>query len=322
MSLKERIAHGRGGWGRGWIIVLISIFLAALVWLFVNLSNEYYGTISVPVVAHCNIEGHGNTSSNTVIVSARCRTDGYRLVREYSRRERKVVTVNFDAADMRRSGPDTYSLIGGAKNSYVNQFFGEGTKVEAFITDSLRFFFPPENHKKVPVEIPKSLGFRPQYMQAGPFKVDPDSVTVYGEASQLEAIEKLTTARLSINDLHDNRHGVLGINPVKGVRLSVDAVSYEIPVARYVEVRTQMPMEVWNAPAGQSLQVYPPMADVVLLCRFPLPKDPIPSFKLYIDWKDYSSSITGKCVPRLLRLPPGVLEYRVSPEVFDCIEAR
>ena len=46
------------------------------------------------------------------------------------------------------------------------------------------------------------------------------------------------------------------------------------------------------------------------------------SFKLYIYWNDFSSSLTGRCAPRSQRLPGGVLEYRVSPEVFDCIELR
>ena len=320
MSLRERIITL--GWGRNWILILISVALALLVWLLTNLSKEYSGAVSVPVVAVSNIEGHGIESSNVVVVSARCRTDGFRLVREYSRRERKVVKVRFDRADLRRIDADTYAVIGGTKNTYVNQFFGDGAQVEAFITDTLRFVFPVENHKKVPVEAPRTLYCRSQYMLSGPFRIVPDSVTVYGDDARLDAIERIVTQRLLLTDLHETSHGVLSLNVPKDVRLSDSQVGYEVPVTRYVELRTTVPVEVWNAPAGHQLQVYPPTASVVLRCVFPITRDPLPSFKLYVDWKDFNASISGRCAPRTLRLPPGVLEYRVEPEVFDCIEVR
>ena len=321
-SLKERIRLRRGDWDREWIVFLMSILLAGFVWFLSNLSQEYSGTISVPVVAVSNIEGHGIESSNTVVVSARCRADGFRLLRELSRRERKVVKVRFESADLRRTAPDTYCIIGGIKNNYVNQFFGEGTQVEAFITDTLRFIFPVENHKRVPVEVSHAVDCRSQFMPSGPFAVTPDSVTVYGEADRLETIEKVTAPHLSLSDVHESQHGVLRLNAISGVRMSAEEVSYSLPVTRYVELRTTVPLEVRNAPAGHHLQVYPPQAEVVLRCAFPIARDPLPLFKLYIDWNDFSSSLTGRCAPRSQRLPGGVLEYRVSPEVFDCIELR
>ncbi len=322
MALKEIIRERFGNWGREWIIMVLSLVIAVFVWALTNLSKDYSGTISVPVVAESNIDGHGLESSNTVVVSARCRTDGFRLLREKSRRERKVVKVRFDRADLRNTAPHTYCVIGGAKNSYVNQFFGEGANVEAFITDTLKFVFPVENHKRVPVDVHKVIQCRSQYMPSGPFRIFPDSVTIYGEDVHLAAVERVTASRLLLTDVHESQHGVLRLNPVKGVRISADEVSYELPVSRYVELRAAVPVEVWNAPAGHQLQVYPPTAQVVLRCTFPLSKDPLSSFKLYVDWRDFSESISGRCVARTLRLPTGVLEYRVEPEVFDCVELR
>ena len=90
MSGLEHIHPKKGGLGREWIFLVLSIILAFLIWVLTNLSKEYSGTVSVPVVAECNIEGHGTESANTVLVSARCRADGFRLVRESSRQERRV----------------------------------------------------------------------------------------------------------------------------------------------------------------------------------------------------------------------------------------
>jgi hypothetical protein len=308
-------------WGRSWVALVVALLLASLVWILSNLSQTYSGTVSVPVMARCNLEGHQSLSSNTVLVSARCRTQGFRLVREQSRRERKTLVVDFSPVDLHRTGTETFCVIGGAINSYVNQFFGDETTVEAFITDTLRFIFPRENHKKVPVEVPMTVHCRSQFMQSGPFRTSPDSVTVYGEDARLEGIEKVSTGRLVLSDVHDTRSGILRLNPIAGVRLSVEQVGYELPVTRYVELRSTLPVEVRNAPAGHELQVFPATAEVVLRCAFPLVKDPLPEFRIYVDYKDFAASINGRCVPHALRLPTGVLEYRVQPEVFDCIES-
>ena len=322
MGLLERLKLLSAARNREWIVFLVSLGLAAVVWLLLALTQPYAGTVSVPVVAQCNIEGYGTESSNTVLVSARCRTDGFRLVREHSRKEKRVVTVAFDRGDLRRAGPETFCVIGGAKNNYVSQFFGEGTAVEAFITDTLRFIFPTEMHKKVPVEVPRSLHCRSQYMLEAPFRYSPDSVTVYAQSDVLEGIEKVTSARLVMTDLHTSQHGILRLEEIPGVRMSKTEVSYEVPVSRYVELRTTVPIEVWNLPAGHQLHVFPPTASVVMRCAFPLKKDPVASFKLYIDYRDFSASLSGRCAPRTLRLPSGVLEYQVDPEVFDCVEVK
>lgn len=322
MPLKDSIRAKVKNWNGEGIVMILSLLLAVFIWVLTNLSKEYSGTISVPVVAQCNIEGHGLESTNTVLVSARCRTDGFRLLRERSRKERDVVVVSFDQADLRNTAPHTYCLIGSTINSYVNEFFGEGAQVEAFISDTLKFIFPAENHKRVPVEVHKSIVCRSQYMPSGPFRVMPDSVTVYGDDMHLDAIEKVVASRLLLTDVHESQHGVLRLAPIKGVRLSTEEVSFELPVSRYVELRTTVPIEVWNAPAGRKIQVYPATAQVVMRCAFPLAKDPVSAFKLYVDWKDFNASLTGRCAARTLRLPAGVLDYRLEPEVFDCVELR
>jgi hypothetical protein len=320
MRIRELIGLLTGGWKREWSIFALSLLAAVGIWLLSNLGQTYSGTISVPVVAECNLDGFAGRSSNSVLVSARCRAEGFRLLRERSGRERKAVTVRFEKTDMRRTGTETFAVIGGAKNSYISQIFGANVQVEAFITDTLSFVFPKENHKKVPVEVPMTVVCRSQYMQSGPFRVTPDSVTVYGDDVHLEAIERVLAERLSLTDLHESSHGMLRLSKPKGVRLSADEVAYELPVSRYVELRSTLSVEVWNAPAGHTLQVYPPTAEVVMRCVFPLSKDPLASFKIYIDYKDFRESMSGQCVPRYLRLPAGVLDCRINPEVFDCIE--
>lgn len=320
MGAKGSKTGRRGIGGRDGIFLIVSLLASCIVWLLTNLSNNYAGVISVPVIAECSIDGHSAQSSNRALVTARCRASGFSLLRAQSRKERQPVHVRFDRADLHYAGRDTYLLTGSAKNTYAGRFFGEETVVEAFVTDTLSFIFPAENHKKVRVTPLIQIGYRPQYMNASPLRIKPDSVTVYGEAARLDQIDNVSTARLNLWDVHEAQHGTVKLNKVKGVRMSVDEVSYEQEVTRYVELQATLPVEVWNAPAGHHLQVLPPVAKVVLRCAFPIGRDPLSQFKLYIDYRDFNASLSGRCVPQTLRLPAGVLDYRVEPEVFDCIE--
>lgn len=306
--------------GRDGIFIVLSILVAAIVWLLTNLSNDYSAVVSVPVVAQCSIDGHSARSSNHAVVTARCRTDGFHLLSFRSRKERRSILVNLDRSDLRYGGADTYYLTSPAINNYAGHFFGDETLVEAFITDTLSFVFPAENHRKVPVTPSVSVNYRSQYMGASPLKVKPDSVTVYGEAARLDVIDHVSTPHLNLWDVHEPIHGTLKLSTVKGVRYSVNEVSYEVDATRFVELRSKVPVEVWNVPAGHHVQVLPPVAEVVIRCSFPVGRDPFSQFKLYIDYADFNASLSGRLVPRALRLPSGVLDYRLEPEIFACIE--
>lgn len=303
------------------ILFLTALLLALFIWFVTNLSKEYPGIISVPVVAECNIDGHSNISSNSVIVSARCRASGFRLVSASRAGKGNPVKVSFDRSHMHHAGGDVWYICGAAKNSYSGRFFGKETTVEGFITDTLEFTFPSENSKKVPVNLIHSLSFSPQYMALAPVKIVPDSVTVYGEVSRLEAISQVNTVPLELVQIDKSRHGILKLSPVKGVRTSVQEVEYSLDVARFVEIKKMVNMEMRGAPPGTRFSVYPSVATVYVRCAFPLSgKDPSDLLDLYIDYSDFKSSITGRCVPRYGQLPKGVLGYSVEPEVFECFE--
>ena len=315
-SLAKKFRSG----GRDWAVFLLSLLLAGGIWLISNLSKDYSDTVSVRVEAEASIEGHSDHSSNTAVVLARCRTSGFNLLRARYRRDMETVRVHFDRQDIRHVSGEEYLVAGAALNGYTSRIFGEGTDVEAFISDTLSFLFPYENYKKVPVEMVRELSFRPQYMASGPVKLDPDSVTVYGEAVHLENIDRVYTSALTASDVSSDIHGSLKINKIKGVRISDEDVSFSLPVTRYVEVASTMNVKVRNAPSGRRLQVFPSVVDVTFRCAFPLLVNPSVSVSIYVDYNDFATSRNGRCVLRCDKLPRGVISMAPSQEVVDCID--
>jgi hypothetical protein len=254
------------------------------------------------------------------MLSARCRADGFRLLREGTRRSRRPVRVAFDRADVRHDTGERFFVTGNVMNNYLRQIFGDKVDVEDIVTDTLFFLFSPENNKRVPVNFAGDFSYRSQYMASGPLKLVPDSVTVYGEKARLDLVDHVSTSPVYLDDVHDAQHGTLRLRRIKGVRISDEEVSYELPVSRYVEMRSELPVSVQNVPGGRHLDVFPSRATVILHCTFPVGRDPFESFELFIDYADFASSLSGRCVARVTELPRGVLDFRVEPAVFDCIE--
>ena len=303
------------------ILLILSLLLSFSIWLMSNLNKTYTGTISVPVIAVSNIDGHSDVSTNTATAVARCRTSGFNLVRATWHRERKPVRVNFNRNDLHPlSSPEDFYITGPAMNGYVEAIFGNGAEVEGFVSDSLLFHFTAVEHKKVPVVLVNTFSFRSQYMATGPIKLTPDSVTVYADAAHLESIDRIHTAQLSAYDIHNNLHGTLRLSKPGGVRLSDDHVDYQMGVSRYVEVKATKTLTLRNAPAGKHVQIFPSTAEVTFKCLFPLAADPSDVSEFYIDYKDFAASIRGRCIPKVSKLPSSVISWQINPEVFDCIE--
>ena len=300
--------------------MLTSLLAALAIWFLTNLSKTYYGVLNVPVTALSNLQGHSRESSNSAVVSAGCRVNGYRLLNEHARRARRPVRVEFDRADLRHDAGDRFYVTRNQMNNYLQEIFGGKVAVESVLSDTLYFTFPAENHKKVPVNLTGDFSYRSQYMASGPLRMVPDSVTVYGEEARLDLVDHVSTVPLFLDDVHETQHGSVRLRRIKGVRTSDDIVSFELPVTRYVEVRADLPVSAVSVPAGRHLQIFPSKATVILLCAFPVGKDPFESFGVYVDYKDFASSLSGRSVARASQLPRGVIDYRVEPAVFDCLE--
>lgn len=302
------------------IVFALSLLLAFSIWLIHNLTLSYSDLVSVAVVAQSDLEGHSDKSSNACTIVARCRTTGFNLIRLHNFSDKKAETVFFSGKDLHHVKGEEFSISSEELSNYLNDIFGDGIRLESFTAKSFTFRFPYENHKKVPVQAMEVLSFRPQYMALGKMKLDPDSVTIYGEPYHLDQIDRVNTETLDLSDLHSSSHGIVKIAKMTGVRFSHLEVNYSLEVSRYVEMRESLPVSVLNVPYGKSLSVYPSKAEIIMRCAFPVTSNPSGKVRVYVDYNDFTKSINGRCTPKTNRLPEGVISCQISPQVFDCVE--
>ena len=304
---------------RDLVIFLLSLMLAFGIWLVHNLTLRYSAIMNVTVNAVSNIQGRAAESSNTAVITARCRASGFKLLKN-SRNQDKTVKVYFNPEEFTKGDNDTYYLSSNALASYVPDIFGEDVQLESFVTQNAIFRFSAEDYKKVPVSPRLITSYRPQYTAMESIRFSPDSVILYGDPNYLESIDRIFTRPLELKNLKNDAHGEINLDVPSGLRASEQAVSYSLPVTRYVEVSSEIRIEVINLPADKFLSVYPSTARVVFKCVFPLSVDPTRNVSLYVDYEEFAQSINGRCVPRISGLPSSVIDYTVEPQIIECME--
>lgn len=306
--------------GRDAAAFAMSLLLAFSIWLIHNLSQNYTEVVHVPVTAKSNISGHSQISINSASVAARCRTRGFDLIRINKTSAREPLVIDFKQEDLHPLGDDKFYIRGSEMDPYVQAIFGKDASLEAMLTDTAVFRFPVENCKKVPVQAVYNASYKSQFTNVGPLDLQPDSILVYGEPFHLDNIDKVYTESFNLSSLDHNIHGEIKLKKIKGVRMSQQSIDYSLEVSRYVEIKATVPISARNVPQGKSLIIFPPTCEVSFICSFPLSADPVESARFYIDYRDFEQSLKGSCIPKIDRLPSGVLNYSIEPEVFDCAE--
>lgn len=275
--------------------------------------------VSVRVVAHSNIVGRSNESSESVTITAAVNASGFSLLRLSMNRD-KVIPIYFDSEDFTHKEGDFYTVSNSALFKYASEIVGPNVAVQSFLSHSVTFRFAKESYKKVPVLPVTSMQCRPQYMLYGDMDLSVDSVYVYGDPVRLESIERVMTRQIIHNNLDRSVHDVVALEVPAKTRLSVNEVTYSQSVTRFVEYSTTATLEVRNLPEGKSLAMFPGTVDVTYRFIFPISGMPASNVIFYVDYNEFATSLSGRCMVRCDALPDVVITWDTYPQAVDCVE--
>lgn len=318
-DLYQRILSRLNISGRDITVFLLALLLAFSTWLIHNLSLKYNAYMSVTIRAVCNIDGHSQLSSNKCNVVARCRATGYNVLKNSYLSADKVKDVKFESSSMSRKGDDTFYITAGELKEYTHLIFGNGVTVEYFSSDTLNFSFPVENSRKVPVQPVSFIRYDNQYTGLQPIRIYPDSITVYGNPSNISDIKCVYTEHIKHNRVRNDIQGSVALEEIKGVRFSEESVDYSLNVSRYVEVKSSMPVNVRNLPNDKSIMIFPSKVEVSMKCVFPMSGDPFSGCTVSVDYNELLKSLSGKCHVTIDNSPKGLISYDVHPHVVRCL---
>lgn len=308
--------------GRDLTVFLLSLLCAYMIWLIHNLSIEGYYTVSIPVVALSDIEGHSPVSSNCVEIDVRCLASGWQIMgmrMSYVLKGHRE--VKFSKDDFTRISGNEYEISADALAGYASSIFPDISHYSSMETGATIFRFPEMSSKRVPIRVNSDVKYASQYMPFGPMKLTPDSVTVYAPLARLRDINYVVTEMLWGAKVQKNIGVTARLEEPSGVRLSTESVYVSQRVSRYVGINKRIRIEVKNKPVNKVLFLNPNAVDVNFNCVFPPLLNPLDNFKLYIDYNDFEQSINGRCLVKCDSLPNGIISYKPSVRVVDCVES-
>lgn len=304
--------------GKEWLLLLLSLLLAFIIWLLHSLSLEYSVFFEYNVQLTSSLEGRSRSSVSEDVLIVRGRSEGYYILRQRIGR-RKTVRVTAPATVFVQKKDDVFSVGCESIKSNVVEALGGNVNLEFIVTDSLDFVFPRITSKKVPVALRSSISFRGQYMPLGRIELRPDSVDIYGDARLLETVDSVMTETIFATGVDGPIQGMCSLVPVRRLDFSEDNIYYSMNVVRYIEESMEVPVKPSGVPEGKDLIVLPSTVKLTFRRVFSSTQYSPDDFELTVRYQDFINTIDQELIPELVSYPPGVVHWEISPRYVDCI---
>ena len=301
-----------------WLMLLLSLLLAFIVWLIHSLSLQYSVFLEYRVTLSTSIEGRSRTATSEDILIIRGRSEGYYILRQRIGRL-KNLTVTVLPANVTYKDGDIFTVDCETIKSNIVEALGGNVDLEFIVSESLDFNLPEVTSKRVPVVPKASIVFDGQYMPVGDIELRPDSVDIYGDARLLGTIDSVFTETIARSGVDGPIQGLCGIVPIRRVEYSEDNIYYSMNVVRYIEESMNVPVTATGVPENKELIILPSSVTLKYRRIFSGIQYAPENFVLSVDYNDFIRTMDSELVPKLVSMPEGVLSWEMSPRYVDCI---
>lgn len=291
------------------------LVLAAVAWLFTNLSNPYNFTVK-RIIYYKNIpqkRAFHSLQSDTVSVTVS--GTGWQMFFSKLNDDSKAVTV-----DLRPLETNNYvALSSQIKEISVNN---EVHEVVSFNPDTLYFDFLNRTVKRVPVKLVTDIKYQKQFAQSNTSIIKPAYVTLDGPSNRIDKITEWGTDSLSADKVNETIRTKVDLQPPNEGNITVypKAVDVIIPVDEYTEKTLQIPVKLLNNNNYYNVKVFPEKVKVTFLTSLKRYTETDENFfeaDADLDlWKNQGYSTLPV---KLIRVPPFCRIISVDPPNVDFI---
>jgi len=236
------------------------LVLAALAWLFTNLSNPYSFTVR-RVITYKNTpqrRAFHSLQSDTVAVTVN--GTGWQML--FSKMNDDNKALNVDLRPLERN--NYVALSSQIRQLNIND---EMHEVISFNPDTLYFDFLNRTVKRVPIRLVSNIKYQKQFAQANNSIIKPAYVTLDGPSNQIDKITSWQTDSLSAQGVNETIRTKLGLQPPNEGNITVypKSVDVIVPVDEYTEKTLEIPVKLLNNTNYYNVKVFPEKVKVTFL---------------------------------------------------------
>lgn len=299
---------------RRYHIVIASVVFSCLMWVSINLGNEYQVTSQVPIIIDKIPEGKALKFPIPKRLTVKLKGTGWRLAWQTLLGEPKSV-LNLSALG-------TTSITLAERDLRESIDVPHGIAIVDVSPDALVIEFEAYQEKWVRVVPQVDLEFREGFGLIGAIAVNPESVLIGGSVSAVKDLQTWSTTRKSYHDIRESFTAELPLAPPleHSLRVVHDKVQVSVNVQPFAEkVFAGLPVEVLSMPPNREVIFIPPRVDITARGGIDrLASLTNSDFRLSVNFQMLVDDTTGIVQPRI-DSPAGIRVVVRRPERLQYI---
>ena len=240
------------------------LFISFSFWFLSMLSKHHETSLKVPV-EYVNFPADKVLVSPPVsFIEARVKAPGFSIL-FYNLFNFSKLHLDIQQANTKpkKGGSEVFWLMN-SKRKHIAKILSSSMELIAITPERLTIPFSNKAKKKVAVKLQKSIDLSPEIWFAKPIDLQPDSVIIYGEKKQLDAVDFIETEELLLVDVSESSSHFLLLNIPTEVQCKTDNIEAVIEVESFVEQLIKYQVEVKNLKKGYDIKLFPEVVQVTL----------------------------------------------------------
>jgi hypothetical protein len=307
---------------RRFLIFFFFLLLSIVFWFLTALNKEYVTSISYPVRYIRFPEDRVLVSDVPDRLELTVNANGFTLLSYQLRSRLTPILFDVNSYSPNRLGNDPssrYILSSDAKEGIARQLSNEIEIIDIH-PDSLIFRFASRITNKVPVRPRLNLAFEKQFMQVGPYTIEPDSVNISGPQVIVDTISYVWTEELTQSGVNESFSLELKLDPINKIEFNPIEIWLQVPVEKFTEASVTVPIEVINLPDSLVLRTFPGKVNIncqVGLSAYETLNEHL--FRAVVDYAEAGTMLGSRLQVNLIKVPEYIQALNYTPKSVEYI---
>jgi len=240
------------------------LFISFSFWFLSMLSKQHETTLQVPL-SYVNFPADKVLVSTPIaFVEARVKAPGFSIL-FYNLFNFSTLSLDVDQANTKpkKGGSEVFWFMN-TKRKDLAEVLSSSMELIAINPERLSMPFSNKAKKKVAIKLNQSISLKPEIWFASSIVLSPDSVMVYGEQQQLDAVDFIETEELILVDVAENIIPILEVIIPDGLQCKTKNIEVTIEVEPFVEQMLKYKVEAKNLKKGYTVKLFPEVVQVTL----------------------------------------------------------
>jgi len=303
-------------------VILVCFFVSIVFWFLIAMSKTYTDKFIFPV-RYINFPDQRivvNDLPKTITLSVK--TSGFSILSYRFAKTREPVTIDVSTSlqgnmDLKK---DMIAVPSKSFAEDFNQQLGSEYVITGFAPDSIMFSFSNKMSKRVPVILQSKLTLEKQFDTTGNALIQPDSVTISGPGAMIADVAFVKTGLLQLSNVKGSVRTKLPLVTDHLITTDVEEVTVLIPVEKFTEGSTEVPVHSINVQKGYALKTFPDKVKVQYRVSLSKYNEVRPEmFDAVVDATGLPDDRTRQLKVKLATVPKFIRSVSIEPEKTDYI---